>query len=249
MACFAGTLPGDVGQMDHAVDLAGQADEQTEFGDVLDLALDLGADRELAQEAIPRIGHGLLEAERDAALGGVDIEHHDFDLLRGRDDLAGMDVLLGPRHFGDVHQTLDAGLQFDEGAVVGDVGDAADELGADRIFLLDAFPRIGLKLLDAEADALGLRIEADDLHLDRLADVERLARMVDALPGDVGDMQQTVDAAQIDEGAVIGDVLDYAFQDLAFLQALDQLGALLGPASPPARRGATPRYCRANGPS
>ena len=31
--------------------------------------------------------------------------------------------------------------------------------------------------------------------------------MVDAAPRDVGDVQQAIDAAQIDEGAVIGDVL------------------------------------------
>ena len=41
-------------------------------------------------------------------------------------------------------------------------------------------------------------------------------------------MQQAIDAAQIDERAVVGDVLHHAVEDLAFLQALDQLGALLG---------------------
>ena len=55
--------------MDHAVDVAGQADEQAELGDVLDLALELGADRVLLDEALPRVGQALLEAERDAALG------------------------------------------------------------------------------------------------------------------------------------------------------------------------------------
>ncbi len=100
--------------------------------------------------------------------------------------------------------------------------------GARRVFAADAFPRIGLELLHAEADALGLRVEADDLHLDLLADLQRLGRVVDAPPGDVGDVQQAVDAAEIDEGAVVGDVLDHAVEDLAFLEALDQLGALLG---------------------
>src|SRR5216683_668935 len=54
--------------------------------------------------------------------------------------------------------------------------------------------------------------------------------MVDAPPGDVGDVQEAVDAAEIDEGAVIGDVLDHAGEDLAFLERGDQLRALLGPA-------------------
>ncbi len=158
----------------------------------------------------------------------VHVEHHDLDLLAGGDDLAGMHVLLGPGHFGDVDQAFDARLQFHEGAVVGDVGDAAAVLGAERILGGDAFPRIRLELLHAEADALGVRVEADHLHLDLLADLQRLGGVVDAAPGDVGDVQQAIDAAEIDEGAVVGDVLHHAVEDLAFLEALDQLGALLG---------------------
>jgi len=141
-----------------------------------------------------------------------------------------MHVLFGPAHLGDVHQPLDAGLQFDKGAVVGDVGDAALELGAGRVFELDAFPRIGFELLHAERDALCLGVEADDLHLDALADMQGFRGMVDAPPGDVGDVQQPVDAAQIDKGAVVGDVFDDAREDLAFLEARHELGTLLGAA-------------------
>jgi hypothetical protein len=52
--------------------------------------------------------------------------------------------------------------------------------------------------------------------------------MADALVADVGDVEQAVDAAEIDEGAVIGDVLDHAVDDLALGQRLDQARALLG---------------------
>ena len=134
---LARTLPVEVGEVDHAVDVAVEAEEQAELGLVLDLAFDRRAGRVLLDEDLPRIAHGLLEAERNAALDRVDFQHLHFDFLRGRDDLAGMHVLLGPRHFGDVDQAFDARLQFDEGAVVGDVGDAALEAGADR----DTWPR------------------------------------------------------------------------------------------------------------
>jgi hypothetical protein len=50
-------------------------------------------------------------------------------------------------------------LQFHECTVVGDVGHAALELGADRVLGFDAFPRIGFKLLHAKADALGFRVD------------------------------------------------------------------------------------------
>ena len=52
--------------------------------------------------------------------------------------------------------------------------------------------------------------------------------MVDAAPGHVGDVQQAVDAAEVDERTVVGDVLDDALDDLAFLEALHELRALLG---------------------
>ena len=54
--------------------------------------------------------------------------------------------------------------------------------------------------------------------------------MVDAPPGDVGDVQQPVDAAEIDKSAVIGNVLDHTIENLAFFEAGDQLRALLGAA-------------------
>src|SRR6202008_4956787 len=133
-----------------------------------------------------------------------------------------------PGHLGDVHQTLDAGFQLHEGAVVGDVGDPAGELGAHRIFGFHAVPGVGLQLLHAQADALGVGVDLDDLHLDGVAHRQHLARVVDALPAHVGDVQQAVDAAQVHERAVVGDVLDHAFADFAFLQLADQLGALLG---------------------
>jgi hypothetical protein len=59
----------------HAVHVAVEADEQAEFGLVLDFAFDFGADRELFCERIPRVLQGLLEAERDAALDRVDFQH------------------------------------------------------------------------------------------------------------------------------------------------------------------------------
>ena len=45
--------------------------------------------------------------------------------------------------------------------------------------------------------------------------------MVDAAPRDVGDVQQPVDAAQVDEDAVVGDVFDNAVRELTLLQAAE----------------------------
>src|SRR5262249_15582729 len=186
------------------------------------------AGRILLDEDLPRIAHGLLEAERDAALDRIDLEDLHLDLLGGRHDLARVHVLLGPRHLGDVDQALDARLELDDRAVVGDVGHAALEAGADRELGLDALPRIIEQLLHAERDAMGLVVDLDDLDLHLLADVEHLGRVIDAPPGDVGDVQQAIDAAEIHERTVIGDVLHDAVDDLALFEVLHQLLALFG---------------------
>src|SRR5690606_37262071 len=54
--------------------------------------------------------------------------------------------------------------------------------------------------------------------------------MSDAAPGDVSDVKQAIDAAEVDKRTVIGDVLDHAVDDLAFLELLDDLRTLLGTA-------------------
>src|SRR5262249_15899950 len=47
--------------------------------------------------------------------------------------------------------------------------------------------------------------------------------------GNIRDVQQAIDAAEIDERAVIGDVLDHPIEDLALGQIAHQAGAILGP--------------------
>ncbi len=119
-------------------------------------------------------------------------------------------------------------LQLDERTVVGDVRDGALDLLAIRILGRDAIPRIGLELLHAERDAVGFLVDADDLNLDRLTDVQDFRRMVDAAPCHVGDVQQAVDAAEVNERTVIGDVLDDAFNNLTLFEVLDDFRTLFG---------------------
>src|SRR4029077_6364061 len=203
-------------------------EEQAELCLVFDFAFDHRAGGIFLQKQLPWVAHGLLQSQRNAALDRIDFEHLHLDLLGGRDDLAGMDILLGPRHFRDVDQPLDARFEFDESAIVVDVGDPPREAGADRIFGLDALPRIVKQLLHAERDAVRLVVDLDDLDLHLLADVEYLGGVIDSPPGDIGDVQKTVDTAEIDERAVVGDVFDNAVDDLALFNILHQLLSLFG---------------------
>ena len=130
---------------------------------------------------------------------------------------------LGPAHLADVDQPLDARLQLDEGAVAHDVDDFAGVPAADRILVGDVGPRAGRLLLEAEGDLLLVLVHLEDVDFELLVDVDDLVRIVDAAPAHVGDVQQAVDAAEIDEGAELGDVLDDALADLARLDLAEQL--------------------------
>src|SRR5882757_3041486 len=151
---FARHVPRDIGQMHQAVDAAGQADEYAEIGDRFDLAADLVAAVVIVGEFLPRIGLALLDAQADAPALLVDVEHHDFDFLPNVHDLRRVDVLVGPIHFRDVHQTLDALFDFNEAAVVGDIRHLAEQTRIGRIAPRDVLPWIGAELLQSQRDPL-----------------------------------------------------------------------------------------------
>src|SRR5690606_9294019 len=89
--------------------------------------------------------------------------------------------------------------------------------------------RAGLTLLQTEGDFLLLVVDAENHHLEFVVDLHQLARVIDATPSHISDVEQHVDAAQVDERAEVGDVLDDALTAFAYLELLEQLGLLLGP--------------------
>ena len=91
------------------------------------------------------------------------------------DELRGVLHALRPGHLGDVDEALDALLELDERAVVGERDDLALDARADRVLLVGAVPRVLLDLLEAQADALGGGVELEDDDADLVADLEHLA--------------------------------------------------------------------------
>ena len=114
-----------------------------------------------------------------------------------------------------MHQAFDAGLEFDKRAVGDQVDDLALDRRADGEFVFDLLPRVGHLLLEAEADTLLLAVDVQHDHVDLLADLDQLRRMADAAPAHVRDVQQSVEAVEVDERAEVGDVLDRALADVA----------------------------------
>src|SRR4029077_19123174 len=214
--------PRHVGDVDQPVDAGLDLHERAEGCKVAHLALDAHADRILLRQCHPGILFGLLHPERDLFFGLVDLQDHGFDRLADRHDFRWVADIAGPAHLGDVHQTLDAGLELDECAVVGDRHHLALYARADGILRRHVLPGVRLQLFQAQADALELPIDVEDLDLDFLADVDHFGWMRDSTVTHVGDMEQSVHAPEIDERAEVGDVLDDPFPDLTDLQLLHQ---------------------------
>src|SRR5689334_441417 len=214
--------PAHVADVDEAVDALLDLHEDAEVRDVADVALHGGAGRVLLGELLVRVRLELLHAERDAVLLHVDVEHDRLDHVADGDHLRRVLHAARPRHLGDVDEALDALLELDEGAVVLERDDLAADDRAGHVLLGGAAPRILGDLLEAQRDALGVGVELQHLHAHVVADLEQLARVVDPAPAHVGDVQEAVDTAEVDERTVLGEVLDDTLDDLAFLQALER---------------------------
>ena len=220
--------PAHVRDVDEAVDLLRDLDEGAELGQVAHPALDNRADREPCREILPRVRLDLAQREADPTLLHVELRNDRLDLLADADDLGRRYDLLCPRHLADVNQALDTLLQLHEGAVVDQADHPAAHPRPERILLVDQGPRVLRGLLVTQRDTLGFRVETENDDPDLIADPEVLRGMVDPAPGDVRDVEQAVDAAQVDEDAVVRDVLDHAWKPCPLLELGQGLGLLLG---------------------
>src|SRR5271166_529819 len=212
--------PAQVADVDQPVYAFFNFDESSEIGQVADPALDNRTHWEFLVQTFPRVRLQLLKAQANAALAGIDVQHHGFNLVANIDQLRRMLHALRPRHFTDVHQPFDALLQLDERTVVGDADDPPAHMRSNRITLGRIHPRIGRELLKAQRYTLLFAIELENLHLNLVAHLHEVARMGQASPGHIGDVQQAVNAAEINERAVVGQVLHRAGNNAVFLQML-----------------------------
>ena len=130
-------------------------------------------------------------------------------------------------HLGDVHQTLDAFAHLHERAERHELGDpAVDEL-ADLVAAGELLPRVLLRGLERQRDALARQVDVEHLHGDLVAHLHDRARVVDVLPRQLGHVDEAVHAAEVDEGAEVHDRRHHTAADLARLEVGEELVTLL----------------------
>ena len=124
-------------------------------------------------------------------------------------------------------KTLNARSDLDERTVVSH----NDNLTLNNITYLevciDSIPWVWSELLQTKSDTLLLIIEVDDNNVDLLVESNNLCRIVYAAPREVCDVDETVNATEVDEHTVRSDVLDCTLEYLTLLECADDLLLLL----------------------
>ena len=116
----------------------------------------------------------MFHPERYALIGGVDFQHDGVDLLALFENVGGVGDLSGPRHVGDVNHAVDAFLDFDERAEVGEVAHLAADPRTGRIFLRHVRPRVGFQLASAEGNLLLLTLDLKNQRVDLVSDLQHV---------------------------------------------------------------------------
>lgn len=219
--------PAEVGDVHHAVDAFLEFHESAVGGHVANDAFDLFADDVALFDLVPRVGFELADPERDFLLLFVDAEHNGFDFLAGGENVRWACDALGPRKFGNVNKALDPGLDFHECPVGNEIRDLSFDFGAGGEAFLDLIPRVVRGLLEAEGDAFLVLVDFEDLQGDLLSHFEQFARVGEAAPSHVGDMEQAVHPAKVDERPEVGEVFHRTGDHRAHFRAVHELLAFL----------------------
>ena len=124
-----------------------------------------------------------------------------------------------------MHEPLDAGLQFHERTELGDPADDALHGGAHVILVAGTLPRALDQVAGREADLAGFVVHFLDDHADLFAGLEHVGRVRHAIPRELADMDQALDAiADIDERTELADRTDDAVELHSGFQCFEQLG-------------------------
>ena len=104
------------------------------------------------------------EAEAQALFVGIDVQDAHQNFVAGPDNVLDCSRPVNV-YLADVDQPHNAGLDFDEGTKVFDVGHSAFDQVADVMALFNRVPRVGQHGLAAETNSFPIDVDVLDFHL------------------------------------------------------------------------------------
>ena len=135
--------------------------------------------------------------------------------------------MLRPRHFRYVDKTFYARSNFDECSVIGHDGNFSFDFVAHFEIGIESIPGVRSKLFQTESDTFLLVVEVENNDIELLVERNDFFGVAYAAPRQVGDVDKTIDTAEVDEHAVRGDILDRTFEYLTFFEFSDDFFFLL----------------------
>ena len=220
--------PAQVGHVDHPVNAFFQFHKRTVSGQVADRTAHLRANRVTTVDLVPWVGLQLTHAQRNLAFLRGNAQHNSFQLLTHRQHIRRTCNALGPGQLGNVNEAFDPVFHFHERAVSNQLRDLAANAVAHRITSFDVFPRVVLKLLQTQGNPLLVAVHFQNHQIQRLANRHHLARVRQAAPRHVGDVQQSVHPVEVHEHTKVGDVLGNPGDLVARSDGIQELLALFG---------------------
>ena len=213
--------PREVRDVDETINTFFELYEHTEVSEVAHLSSVLRTNGVLHFDILPRIFLELLDAERHLAFSAVECEDHSFDFVTYLEEVLCRTEVLAPRHFRNVDETFNARCDFYECTVVSHHYYAALNLVAHLEVRIECIPGVRSELLDTKSDALLFFVEVEDNHVELLVVLNHFARIAHATPREVSDVYETVNATEVDEYTVVGDVLNGTFEHLTLFELAD----------------------------
>ena len=147
----------------------------------------------------------------------INIKHHYFYFVTELNDLRRVYVLVGPVHFRHVNQSFDALFNLSKTTVVREVCNARVHAASLGITIGNFYPRIFAQLLKTQRHAVAFAIKLKHLHIKLLSHFNHFAWVLDSLPCHISDVQQSIDATEINKRTVVSEVLDHTLDALTFL--------------------------------
>ena len=117
-----------------------------------------------------------------------------------------------------MNQALNTGSHLNKCTVVVHNDNLALDVVAHLEVGIQSIPGMRLELLQTQSDAVLLLIEVENNHVELLLGLNDVSGIVNTTPRQVGDVNQTVHATQVDEHTVVGDVLDGTLEYLTLLE-------------------------------
>ncbi len=212
--------------MDQTVNAFLDLNKDTEVGEVTNLSPVAGTHSVLGLYVSPRISLELLDTEAHLTLSAVESEDNSIYLVANLQEVVSGTEVLAPAHLRYVNKTLNAFCDLNECSVISHYDYLTVNLVAYFEVRIKRIPRVRSQLLETERDTFLLLIEVEDNDVDLLVELQQLVRVVYAAPAEVGNMNETVHTTEVDEYAVVGDVLNGTLEYLTLLELADDLSLL-----------------------